>query len=71
MINDITTDSHRLITCSVPADGAYDIDGCALGLPVTLGRDGAAIDDSWCFDDWEENKLREASDYLTGLCRRV
>ena len=71
MLNDIRTDSHRLITCSVPADGAYNIDGCALGLPVTLGRNGAAIDDSWTFDHWEETKLREAADYLTGLCRRV
>lgn len=71
MIKDVKTDSHRLITCSVPADGAYGIDGCALGLPVTLGKNGAAIDDSWIFDNWEENKLREAADYLTGLCRRV
>ncbi|HJJ99518.1 MAG TPA: lactate dehydrogenase, partial [Methanocorpusculum sp.] len=71
MIKDIRTDAHRLITCSVPAEGAYNIDGCALGLPVTLGRNGAAIDDSWTFDHWEETKLREAADYLTGLCRRV
>lgn len=71
MIKDIRTDAHRLITCSVPAAGAYNIDGCALGLPVTLGRNGAAIDDSWTFDHWEETKLREAADYLTGLCRRV
>jgi len=71
MIKDIRTDSHRLITCSIPADGAYNIDGCALGLPVTLGRNGAAIDDSWTLDSWEETKLREAANYLTGLCRRV
>lgn len=71
MIKNIRTDAHRLITCSVPAEGSYNIDGCALGLPVTLGRNGAAIDDSWTFDHWEETKLREAADYLTDLCRRV
>lgn len=71
MIKDIKTASHRLITCAVPADGAYGIDGCALGLPVTIGRNGAAIDDSWAFDAWEETKLREAADYLSGLCRGV
>ena len=71
MINDIATDSRRLITCSVLADGAYDIDGCALGLPVTLGRSGTVIDDSWTFDTWEDTKLREAAGYLTDLCRRV
>jgi malate dehydrogenase len=71
MIKYIVTDSHQLITCSVPADGAYDIDGCALGLPVVLGRNGVTIDDSWVFDDWEENKIRGAVDHLTCLCRRV
>ncbi|MDR0438713.1 MAG: lactate dehydrogenase [Methanocalculaceae archaeon] len=70
MIKYIVTDSHQLITCSIPADGAYNIDGCALGLPVVLGRNCATIDDSWVFDDWEENKLRDAVDYLTSLCRR-
>lgn len=71
MIADIKTDSRRLITCSVPANGAYGIDGCSLGLPVVLGRDGAHIDDSWELDAWEEDKLRQASAYLTGLCGRV
>ncbi|HJJ88701.1 MAG TPA: lactate dehydrogenase [Methanocorpusculum sp.] len=71
MISDIHTDSRRLISCSIPADGAYNIDGCALGLPVTLGRNGAFIDDTWTFDYWEENKFFEAADYLTDLCRRI
>ncbi|MDR3101644.1 MAG: lactate dehydrogenase [Methanocalculaceae archaeon] len=70
MIKDIAADSHRLATCSVPANGAYGIDGCALGLPVILGKCGAAIDDSWELDAWEDAKLQGAASFLGDLCRR-
>ncbi|MDV0444416.1 malate dehydrogenase [Methanorbis rubei] len=71
MIKDVTTDSCRLITCSIPADGAYGIDGCALGLPATLGKNGAKVDDSWELDAWEEKKLQDAAEFLRDICRRV
>ncbi|MDU9376580.1 malate dehydrogenase [Methanocorpusculaceae archaeon Sp1] len=71
MIKDVTTDSHRLITCSIPADGAYGVDGCALGLPATLGKNGAIVDDSWELDAWEEEKLQGAAKFLRDICRRV
>ena len=71
MIQDVATDSRRLITCSVPADGAYGIDGCSIGLPAVLGKAGAKIDDSWEFDSWEQEKLQSAAAFLRDLCRRV
>ena len=59
------------ITSSLPANGAYGIDGCSLGLPAVVTRSGAKIDESLTFDPWEMEKLHEAADFLQGLCRRV
>ena len=71
MIRGIAENSRRLITCSLPANGAYGIDGCALGLPAVLTSSGAVIDDSWKLDGWEQQKLEEAATFLCSLCGRV
>ena len=57
--------------CSLPANGAYGIDGCSIGLPARVTRDGAKINENLKLDDWETAKLNAAADFLTGLCRRV
>ena len=57
--------------CSLPANGAYGIDGCSIGLPVRVTRDGAKINENLKLDDWETAKLNAAAEFLTGLCRRV
>ncbi|HJJ51324.1 MAG TPA: lactate dehydrogenase [Methanocorpusculum sp.] len=58
------------ITCSLPANGAYGIDGCSIGLPAVVTKNGAKIDESLKFDPWESEKLLEAAEYLKGLCGR-
>ncbi|MBQ9832011.1 MAG: lactate dehydrogenase [Methanocorpusculum sp.] len=57
--------------CSLPANGAYGIDGCSIGLPAKVTRDGAKINENLKLDDWETAKLNAAAEFLTGLCRRV
>lgn len=57
--------------CSLPANGAYGIDGCSIGLPARVTRDGAKINENLKLDDWEAGKLNAAAEFLTGLCRRV
>ena len=57
--------------CSLPANGAYGIDGCSIGLPARVTRDGAKINENLKLDDWETEKLNAAAEFLTGLCRRV
>ncbi|MBO5119433.1 lactate dehydrogenase [Methanocorpusculum sp.] len=57
--------------CSLPANGAYGIDGCSIGLPAKVTRDGAKINENLKLDDWETEKLNAAAEFLTGLCRRV
>lgn len=59
------------IVCSLPADGAYDIDGCSLGLPAKVTKNGSKINENLKFDDWEQKKLTAAAEFLKGLCKRV
>ncbi|HJJ28199.1 MAG TPA: lactate dehydrogenase [Methanocorpusculum sp.] len=59
------------IICSLPANGAYGIEGCALGLPAKVTRSGSKINENFTFDAWEQEKLQNAADFLTGLCRRA
>jgi len=61
----------RKIICSLPANGAYGIDGCSLGLPAVVTGNGAKIDESLRFDPWEKEKFLAAAEFLQGLCRRV
>lgn len=64
-------ENGREIVCSLPMNGAYGIDGCALGIPAKVTKDGAKINESLKLDDWESEKLRSTAEFLTGLCRRV
>lgn len=57
--------------CSLPANGAYGIDGCSIGLPARVTKDGAKINENLKLDDWEMGKLNAAAEFLAGLCRRV
>ncbi len=57
--------------CSLPANGAYGIDGCSIGLPAKVTPNGAKINENLKLDDWETEKLNAAAEFLAGLCRRV
>lgn len=57
--------------CSLPANGAYGIEGCSIGLPAKVTKNGSKIDESLKLDDWEKDKLNKAAEFISGLCRRV
>lgn len=59
------------IVCSLPANGAYGIEGCSLGLPAKVTRNGSEINENLKLDDWEKAKLNNAAEFLKGLCKRV
>ncbi|MDO5844402.1 MAG: lactate dehydrogenase [Methanocorpusculum sp.] len=59
------------LPCSLPADGAYGIDECSIGLPAKITKSGSKIDESLKLDTWEKDKLNKAAEFLSGLCRRV
>ncbi|HJJ46738.1 MAG TPA: lactate dehydrogenase [Methanocorpusculum sp.] len=61
----------RKMICSLPADGAYGIDRCSIGLPATVTMDGSKIDESLRLDDWEQAKLHAAAHFLQNFCRRI
>lgn len=61
----------RKMICSVPANGAYGVEGCSLGLPATVTKNTIKIDESLHFDDWEQDKFNKAVEFISGLCRRV
>ena len=61
----------RKIICSLPANGAYGIEDCSIGLPAVVTRSGAKIDESLKLNPWEQEKLHDAANFLKGLCRRI
>ncbi len=61
----------REIVCSLPADGAYGVEGCSIGLPAKVTKNGAKINESLKLDAWEFDKLNAAASFLQGICRRV
>lgn len=61
----------REIICSVPVNGAYGIDGCAMNLPVKVTRNSIKINESLKLDDWEMDKLINAAEFLQELCARI
>ncbi|HJJ36826.1 MAG TPA: lactate dehydrogenase [Methanocorpusculum sp.] len=69
MLEDI--EHGREIVCSLPANGAYGIDGCSIGMPAKVTKNGAKINESLKLDTWEQAKFTAAAEFLTGLCRRV
>lgn len=71
LIRMISMDSRSLITCSCLLSGEYGIDGCSLGVPARVGRNGIHTIEEWDLDDWEQSHLQAAAEATRELCRRV
>ncbi|MCU0630711.1 MAG: lactate dehydrogenase [Methanoregulaceae archaeon] len=71
LIRMISTDSRSLITCSCVLSGEYGIDGCSLGVPARVGRNGVHKIEEWDLDEWEQSHLQAAAEITRELCRRV
>ncbi len=71
LIRMISRDSRSLITCSCVLSGEYGIEGCSLGVPARIGRNGVHKIEEWKLDDWEESHLQAAAVTTTELCRNM
>jgi malate dehydrogenase len=71
LIRMIGDDSRALITCSCILNGEYGVEGCSLGVPARIGRDGVHKIEEWDLDDWEQTRMKVAGEFIKDLCRRV
>jgi malate dehydrogenase len=71
LIRMISRDSRSLVTCSCVLTGEYGIEGCSLGVPARVGRNGVHTIEEWELDDWEQAHLQAAAESTRELCRRV
>jgi malate dehydrogenase len=69
LIHTILDNTGERIICSSVLDGEYGIDGCSLGVPVRVNRDGICAIEEWQLDSWEQTKMDEAGKFATDLCR--
>jgi len=71
LIGMISRDSRSLITCSCVLSGEYGIEGCSLGVPARVGRNGIHTIEEWKLDDWEQSRLQVAAETTRELCRKM
>ena len=71
LIRMISRDSRSLITCSCILNGEYGIEGCSLGVPARIGRNGVHKIEEWKLDDWEQTHLQVAAETTRELCRNM
>ncbi len=71
LIRMISMDSRSLVTCSCVLTGEYGIEGCSLGVPARVGRNGIHKIEEWKLDDWEQSHLQAAAEATRELCRNM
>jgi malate/lactate dehydrogenase len=64
MVEAIRSDSGELWPASVGLAGEYGIDGVSLGVPVELGREGAARIREWELGEAERAALRAGAEMV-------
>ena len=67
----ILSDARELVICSSVLEGEYGISGCSLGVPVRIGKNGIQSIEEWHLDDWEQEKMDRAGEFVGELCRRA
>lgn len=68
MLEMVIDDAGTLIPCSCILQGEYGVEGCALGVPARLGREGIDSIEQWSLDTWEQDHFNEAAAFIRGLC---
>lgn len=68
MLEMVIDDTGALIPCSCILCGEYGVQGCALGVPARVGREGIHSIEQWPLDRWEQDHFNEAASFIQGLC---
>jgi malate dehydrogenase len=64
MVQSILNDDRRLNVCSIVLDGEYGLKNVSIGVPVTLGRDGAEQIKEWTLDEQEKSTFHKGAETL-------
>jgi len=67
----ILKDTGESAVCSAVLDGEYGLDGCSLGIPVHIGKEGIREIEEWELDAWELDKMADAGRFVASLCRKA
>jgi malate dehydrogenase len=71
LVRMVAENARELVTCSCVLDGEYGIDGCSLGVPARIGREGIHAIEEWRLDPWEKAHMDEAGRSVQELCRKA
>ena len=71
LVESIITDAHTNLVCSAILEGEFGVNGCSLGVPVTIGREGILAIHEPELDPWELHHFQNAASYVTDLYRRI
>jgi malate dehydrogenase len=67
----ILKDARELVACSAVLEGEYGFSGCSLGVPARVGRNGIQKIEEWDLDEWEQEKMNAAGQFVKDLCTRA
>lgn len=67
LIDAIVHDRRKVIPCSCILSGEYGIEGCSLGVPARIGKEGVLGIDEWKLDSWEQQKWENAGKFVQNL----
>jgi malate dehydrogenase len=67
LIRAIIEDAKAVYPCSAVLEGEYGVEGCSLGVPVRVGREGIEEIIEWELDDWEQRHFRNAAAFQRHL----
>jgi malate dehydrogenase len=67
----VLKDTGEPAVCSAVLEGEYGLDGCSLGVPTRIGKEGILEIAEWDLDPWEMEKMAEAGRFVAGLCRKA
>ena len=71
LVRTVLSDTRELLPCSAILEGEYGQQGCSLGIPARIGREGIVAIEEWKLDDWEMAKMNEAGAFVGDLCRKA
>ena len=71
LIRMVAENARELVTCSCVLEGEYGIDGCSLGVPARIGREGIHSIEEWRLDAWERVHMDDAGRSVKELCRKA
>jgi len=67
----VLKDTGEAAICSAVLEGEYGLEGCSLGVPVRIGKEGIRGISEWELDPWELEKMADAGRFVAGLCKKA